>query len=201
MRKGRGGRARSAAAVCRLRQSAALPEAAEVVIKIAYRHPRIRKRLFQGDLFAAEGGGGLQKPIAVYFVRASETDALFLCGGDPFRLPCADVCPFVFRYEGQDLQHKVRDEPPDEGVAAAARIEQRHIQHQDVRADDVGDAVPFFHDHLIIAPEPVNGFDDEQVPVFQFFYEPQVIGAVKIFPAFFIAENTLPLNAEGFKRI
>ena len=131
----------------------------------------------------------IKKFSGIVFWRAAESDALFLCGSDAFRLPCADVFPLVFRDEGEDLQNEVGNELPDEGAGSGTCIEQGHIEDEDIRPYGFRNAAPFVYDHLVIASQTVYGFNDEQVAGSEFSDEAEIVRSIKVFAALLVAED------------
>lgn len=61
------------------------------------------------------------------------------------------------------MQNNIGNESADEIGVGNAGIEQRRIEDEDIRADDLGNASPFVKDHVIIAAEPVDVLDDKQI--------------------------------------
>lgn len=131
----------------------------------------------------------IKKFSGIVFWRAAKSDALFLCGSDAFCLPRADVFPLVFRDEGEDLQNEVGNELPDEGAGSGTGIEQGHIEDEDIRPYSFRNATPFVYDHLVIAPQTVYGFNDEQVSGFEFSDEAEIVCTVEVFAALLVAED------------
>ena len=160
-----------------------------MVIEVRLRHTRNIERVAQGDLFVLISEHYIKKFSGIIFWRAAESDALFLCGSDAFRLPCADVFPLVFRDEGEDLQNEVGNELPDEGAGSGTCIEQGHIEDEDIRPYGFRNATPFVYDHLVIASQTVYGFNDEQVSGSEFSDESEIVCTVEVFAALLVAED------------
>ena len=75
----------------------------------------------------------------------------------------------------------------------------RHIENEDIRAYGFRYAAPFVYDHLVIAPQTVDGLYDEQIAGFEFADEAEIVGAVEIFAALFIAEDMPAVYIHGGK--
>ena len=172
------------------------PDAVHVVIKIPRRHVAEAQSLREADLLFPEVVYDLEELFAVYRIRASEPDAFFLCCRDPFGLARPYVLPLVFRHEGEHLQHDIGDKLSDERIRFGARIEDGHIEHEDICLYLVCDAVPFVDDHFIVAPQAVDGFYNEQIAAFEPLHKPQIVCAVEVFTAFLVAVDVVSLYSE-----
>ena len=113
------------------------------------------------------------------FFRAAEADAPGFGGGDTLGLALADVGPLVFRHKGQHLQHDVRQKGAHQ-VLAPAGVQQGHIQHHDVGPLFLGDDPPLLQNLPVVAPQPVDALDTEQVIFSQPPQQPIVLGPVKV---------------------
>lgn len=72
--------------------------------------------------------------------------------------------------------------------------EQGHIQHTDVRLSLLGDNPPLLQDFLIVAAQPVDALDNQQVAPFQFFHHLLIGRAVEVFPGLFVHVDVLLWN-------
>ena len=94
--------------------------------------------------------------------RSAEPDAPGLRRRDALPLPLTDVGALVFRHEGQHLQDNIAEEGPHQ-VLAPAGIQERHIQHHNVNALLLGENPPLILDFFIVASQPVDALDVEQI--------------------------------------
>ena len=99
---------------------------------------------------------------------ASKVDASFARRRNALRLSLADVLALAVRHEGQHLQNEVGNEGAEQ-VFVAARIEQGHIEDEDVHAFLSRQYAPLLLDFLIVAPQPVYARDAELIARAQFF--------------------------------
>ena len=97
------------------------------------------------------------------------------------------------------MQNNIGNESADEIGVGNAGIEQRRIEDEDIRADDLGNASPFVKDHVIIAAEPVDVLDDKQIAGSYFFDHAVVFAPFKVFTALFIGENAVEADAAALK--
>ena len=86
------------------------------------------------------------------------------------------------------MEHDVRDQRTGQ-VAAPARVEQRHIQHDDGRSFLFCDDAPLLQDLFIISPETVDALDDKGVAVLQFSQQPPIAVPVKILAGLLIQND------------
>lgn len=124
--------------------------------------------------------------------RPPEPDALCLCGGDALGLPLPDIGALALGHKGQHLQHDVAEECAHQ-VLAPAGVQQRHIQHHDVNALFLRQHPPLFQNFRIVAPQPVDALDVEQIAFFQFPQQAFVLRAVKVLAG-------LPVRVDVFLR-
>ena len=61
------------------------------------------------------------------------------------------------------MKHDVGNKFPHQRVRFGAGIEKGHIQNENIGAELVGEKTPFLYDHLIVASQAVDGFNDEQI--------------------------------------
>ena len=126
--------------------------------------------------------------------RAAEFYAAGFRGGDALRLPLSDKLPLVLRHERQDLQHKIGDKRSHQ-VLPLPGVQQRHIQNADIRLLFLGQHAPLILHLFIIAPQPVDALDHEQIARLQFFDQLFVLRAIKIFAGYLVNINKTVLHA------
>ena len=80
----------------------------------------------------------------------------------PLRLPLAYVFPFCLRRKGKNLQDQIRKKRPHQ-VFALTGIQKWHIQHTDIHAFFLGEYPPLFSYLLIVAAQPANTQDIQQI--------------------------------------
>lgn len=88
--------------------------------------------------------------------------------GDPFSLPFADILPFVLSHKGKYLQDKVSNKGAEQ-IFVVPRVEQGHIQDEDVNLFFFGKKAPLLLNLLVIAPEPINADNAELIAGFKAF--------------------------------
>lgn len=120
--------------------------------------------------------------------RAAEHHAPGLGRRDALLLPLADVLPFVLGHKGENLQHQVRDEGAHQ-VPALPGVQQGHVDDADVRADLLGEHPPLILNLLVIASQPVDAQDVQQVARPQPLDQPLVLGTPEILPRLLIQKN------------
>ena len=89
--------------------------------------------------------------------------ALLFGNPDALSLPCFDVDPLIFSDKAEDLEYKITNETADQIIRTAAGIQQRHIQNDNLDFPTLGSIRPFLQDGLIIAAQPVDAFNHQQV--------------------------------------
>ena len=117
------------------------------------------------------GGAGLGGP--------AEPDAPGLGRRDALGLALADVLALVLGDEGEDLEHQIGDEGAHQ-VFAAAGVQQGHVDDADIHAGLLGQGPPLVLDLLIVAPQPVDAQDIEQVARLQPFHQFFVLRTVEV---------------------
>ena len=126
--------------------------------------------------------------------RSAELDALGFGRCDSLRLPLADELPLILRYEGQNLQHQVGNEGAHQ-VLALPGIQQRHSNDADVHIFLLGQDAPLVLHLLIIAPQPVDALNVEQVARLQLFHQLFVLRPVEILAGYLVHVNKAVLHA------
>lgn len=111
--------------------------------------------------------------------RASKAHPASLRRRDALSLPLAYVHALVLRNERQDLQHDVAEKRPHQ-ILASPRVQQRHIQHDDVDAFLLRQHAPLFQYLRIIPPETVDALDAEQVVSLHFTQQLLVLRSVEV---------------------
>ena len=89
------------------------------------------------------------------------------------------------------MQHQVGDEGTRQVLAPGPRIQQRHVQNNDVHPLFLGDDSPLLQNLPIVAAQPVNTLNDQQIAGVQLFYETLVSGTVKVFSGLLVHVNVL----------
>ena len=89
------------------------------------------------------------------------------------------------------MQHQVGDEGACQVLAPGPRVQQRHVQDNDVHPLFLGDDPPLLQNLPIVAAQPVNTLCDQQIAGAQLFYETLVSGAVKVFSGLLVHINVL----------
>lgn len=100
-------------------------------VECAQRHAAATCRLFSCNLPPPPLIINLYELGRQFFYGTSQMDAAALCHSDSLPLALADVYPFVFCYEGKNLQDDVAEECSHQ-VFSLPRIEQRHIENHNV---------------------------------------------------------------------
>lgn len=100
------------------------------------------------------------KSSGISFFRAPNTTPLALAAAIP---SAADVFPLTFRHIGQKLEYNVCNQRSCQ-VSIYAGVQKRHIQHFNVRADFLCNHPPLFQNFRIVAPQPVDAFDNQKIP-------------------------------------
>ena len=135
--------------------------------------------LTEGDLARPPGPVHRIEVFGQRLGGTAELDAPGFGGRDPLSLALADVFPLVLGHEGQDLQHHIGQERAQQ-ILAAACVQKRHIQHNDIDVLFLGQKAPLDQDLLVVAAQPVDAFDVEQVVLAQTAYQPLVFRPLEI---------------------
>ena len=122
--------------------------------------------------------------------RSAEPHAPSLCRRDALRLPLADVGALVLRHEGQYLQDNVAEKGPHQ-VLAPAGVQQRHIQHHNVDFLFLSKNPPLFQNLAVVASQPVDALDVEQIVRLEFSDQLFVLGTVKVLAGLLVHEDIL----------
>ena len=77
-------------------------------------------------------------------------------------LPFPNVFTFVLRNEGKHLQHEVGNERPKQ-ILVTPCIQEGHVQHPNVHLFLLREQLPLPLDFFIVAAQPVNAGDAEQI--------------------------------------
>jgi len=112
------------------------------------------------------------------------------CRRNALRLPLADVGALVLRHEGQHLQDNIAEEGPHQ-VLAPAGVQQRHIQHHNVDALLLGQNPPLLQNLAVVAPQPVDALDVEQIVRLQSSDQLLVLGPLKILARLLVQKDIL----------
>lgn len=97
------------------------------------------------------------------FLRwTTKSDAARLCRRDALALPLAAEFPLRLRDIGEQGEHDVRNQPACE-VAAAPRIKDGQVEHDDGAPLLLRQVSPFLHNRSVIPPETVNALHDERI--------------------------------------
>lgn len=137
----------------------------------------------------------LLKSRGQFLIGSPEFYATRLSRSDALRLPLVDEFALCLRYIAQKLEHDVRDQRTGQ-VAAPARVEQRHIQHDDSRTLLLGDDAPLLQNLFIISPKTVDALDDKGIAVFQFSQQPPVAAPVEILARLLIQNDLTIVQPE-----
>ena len=119
---------------------------------------------------------------------SSEANASGAGGGDALLLTAAYVFAFVLRGEGEDLQNEVGDEGAHK-VLALPCVEQGHVEHADIDVKLLGEEPPLLLDLLIVAAQPVNAEDAEQVAGAELFDQSAVLRTVEVLAGLSVEED------------
>ena len=100
---------------------------------------------------------------------------------------------------GKQLQNDIRDQRARQ-VPAFSRVEQRHIDHADIHILFPRQKPPLILHLLVIAPQPVDALDDEQIARSQLPHQLPVLRAVKILARAFVNVDAAILHASRVQR-
>lgn len=118
-----------------------------------FAHAKVEGRLFhigkgecfiEGDRFFHVPAHDVGKGVGLQHGRSAGLYAALFGGGDAFVPALFDVFAFLLCGIGEDLQHKVGDEPACQVFRLRAGISKGLIRHHDVRTDGLCDARPLY---------------------------------------------------------
>lgn len=125
----------------------------------------------------------LARPAEPHAAHPGRLDAL------PLALP--DVFALRLRHVGEDLQDEVGHKRAGQVAPGLPCVEQRHVEHDDVHALVFRDDAPLVQDLLVIAPQPVDGFDHEHIARAHPAQQLPVLRSVEILAAELIHKDVL----------
>ena len=88
------------------------------------------------------------------------------------------------------MQDNIAEEGPHQ-VLAPAGVQQRHIHHHDVNTLLLGQNPPLFQNLAVVAAQPVDALDIEQVVRLQLFDQLLVLGPLKILAGLLVQKDIL----------
>lgn len=80
----------------------------------------------------------------------------------------------VFGDKRQELEHEVGNERVDQ-VTGLTGIEQQHVENSNISADLFGELASLFLNLAVVAPQSVDGIDDDHVALSQSLEEPFIL--------------------------
>ena len=105
-----------------------------------------------------------------------------------FGLPLPDKFTLCLCHVAEQLQYDVGDQDAGE-VAVLPRIQKRHVQDDDRGLFFFRQYSPLFQYFMIIAAQPVDAFDYQDVSPFQFFHQPFVALPLKILARLLVQDD------------
>ena len=154
------------------------------------RHPALLRRRCTRD---CPGFPPLIGAVVVFWQRpgrSAESHTPGPCRRNPLCLPLADVGALVLRHKGQHLQDDIAEECPHQ-VFAPPGVQQGHIQHYNVDALLLGENPPLLQNLAVVAPQPVDALDIEQIVRLQLFDQLLVLGPLEILAGLLVQEDVL----------
>lgn len=109
----------------------------------------------------------------------AKVDASRAGSGDALCLSTADALALVLGHEAQYLQHEVGDERAHQ-VLAVAGVQKRHVDHADIHPDLLRQHPPLAQYLLVIASQPVDAEDVQQVAGLQAPDELSILRPVEV---------------------
>ena len=116
--------------------------------------------------------------------------------GDSFCLTDANGIAFVFSDERKKLEHKISDKRAKQ-IFALPRVEQGHVEHNDIDALFLGEQTPLFLNLTVVASQSVDGVNDKYVSCFEACDKALVVRAFKIFARLFVNEHAFCVDVSG----
>ena len=101
-----------------------------------------------------------------------------------------DELPLRLGHVAQELEHNVRYQRPGQ-IPALPGIQQRHVQHDNGRPAGFGDVGPLLQDIIVISAQPVNAFDNQNIPRPKQLHKGLIQGPIKVFPGLLLNHNIL----------
>ena len=126
---------------------------------------------------------------------AAEAHAAALGRGDALGLAGADGFALVLRDKGEELQHQVCDKGAHQ-VLGEGGVQQRHVQHADIHPALLGQEAPLLENLLVVAAQPVDAVQEQQVPAPQPVQEALVLRPAEVLAALLVQEDVLPAQAQ-----
>lgn len=111
----------------------------------------------------------LPEVLGYFLFPAAKLYAPCLGGGDTLALTAADKGALRLGHISQDLEHQIRNKHPGQVVMADGGVQKGHVQHFDISADLPGDFTPLLQNLPVIPSQPVDAFNDQQIPFFNLF--------------------------------
>lgn len=134
----------------------------------------------------------LRKAVRQGLFTAAKAHAARPRRGDAFGLTAADHLALGLGHVAEQIEYDVGNQRAGE-VALAAGVQQRHVQHHDGYAPLPREHAPLFHHLGVVAPQPVDALDHQQIVPAQAAHQAQVLGPLKV-PA------GAPVGVEGLRR-
>ena len=166
----------------------------DAIAECGKRHTALSGRCRSGDLPAFPAPAHRAKVLRERLGGATKPDAPCFGCRDSFRLPLADGFPLRLRHVAKKLQHQIGDQRPGE-IPCLARIQKRHIQHNNGSLLFFGDASPLLEDLLVIPPQTVDALYYESIAALQPSKQPFVVFPRKVLPGLLIRVKSRFLNA------
>ena len=152
------------------------------------RHPALPRCCCAGD---CPGFPPLVGAVIVLRERlgwSAKPHALGFCRRNALCLTLADVGALVLRHKGQHLQDNIAEEGPHQ-VFAPAGVQERHVQYYNVNALLLGQNPPLFQNLPVVAPQPVDTLDVEQIVRLQLFNQLLILGPFKILAGLLVQKD------------
>ena len=133
--------------------------------------------------------------VRAFFGLWSKANALLLCSGNALRLSLSNKISFRLRHIREQLKNNISDQRSGQ-IPSLSGIQQRHVQHYDGCLFFFGDNPPLLNDLLIIASEPVNTLDYQNIIAFQLSDQFSVLWAIEVFTRLLVNKNADLINSE-----
>ena len=119
--------------------------------------------------------------------------------GNAFRLSLSDEFSLCLSHIAQKLQYDVRDQRSGQ-IPALPRIQQRHVQNDDLGFFLFCENSPLLQDLIIIPSEPVNALDDKGIARLDLFDEAAINRSVEVLSRNLICEYLLSTHTKFCQR-
>lgn len=156
-----------------------------------------RGRLLAGDVPSPVVCAGAAPVPGLALRRPLEPHATRLGRGYPFRLALADGLALYLGDVAEELEHEIGDQLPRQTVLAPPRVQQGHVENDDIDVQLLRHVPPLVDDVVLVATQPVDGLHDEHVARTQAAHQPLPGGALEVLAARLVLVDPAALDAEG----